>query len=801
MTTRTIGARIFRNEDPRLLQGRGCFVDDINPAGVLHAAVLRSPHAHARIVSIDASRARALPGVALVLTAADLGDLNQPTPLLIPNPALTHPRTATPLAVDEVRYVGEPVALVVAESRYVAEDALDAIDVTWASLPAVASLDAARAEGAALVHADVPGNRAARLAQQVGDPGAVFARAAHVFREQLWIERSCGSPIETRGVVAEFDARAGTLRVWDSTQAPLPIKNGLARMFGLAEFKVDVIAPDVGGGFGTKIMLFYPEEILVPAAAIRLGRPVKWIEDRREHLTAANQERGQLHDVEVAVDADGHILALRDRFVHDAGAYTPYGIVVPLITATQLPGQYRLRHYAVEFDVVYTNTAVVTPYRGAGRPHGAFVMERVIGLIARELGLEPVEVRRRNFIQPDEFPWDVGLTFQDGGPTRYDSGDYPRGLALALDTIGFGDFRARQAEARKDGRYLGLGVACYVEGTGIGPYEGAHVRVEPSGRVLVATGLTTQGQGHPTTFAQIAADVLGCDPTDVTVITGDTSRFNWGAGTFASRALVTSGNAIASAASKVRHKALKIAAELLEASPDDLEISDGAVRVRGAPATALTLGALATVANPIRYAYGKDATDAALRLVKPRSGAVLAADEEPGLEARGYYAPPSATFASGCHAAIVEVDIASGNLKILRYVVHHDCGRMVNPTIVEGQVRGGVAQGIGGAFYERIVYDPGGQPLTTSFMDFLIPTAMEVPDIEIVHTETPSPLNPLGVKGVGEAGAIPVPALIAEAIDDALAPFGVRVREMPLDPERVRALIAAAGSVGAAGKR
>ncbi len=801
MTTRTIGARIFRNEDPRLLQGRGCFVDDINPAGVLHAAVLRSPHAHARIVSIDASRARALPGVALVLTAADLGDLNQPTPLLIPNPALTHPRTATPLAGDEVRYVGEPVALVVAKNRYVAEDALDAIDVTWAPLPAVASLDAARAEGAALVHADVPGNRAARLAQQVGDPDAVFARATRVLHERLWIERSCGSPIETRGVVAEFDARAGTLRVWDSTQAPLPIKNGLARMFGLAEFRVDVIAPDVGGGFGTKIMLFYPEEILVPAAAIRLGRPVKWIEDRREHLTAANQERGQLHDVEVAVDADGHILALRDRFVHDAGAYTPYGIVVPLITATQLPGQYRLRHYAVEFDVVYTNTAVVTPYRGAGRPHGAFVMERVIGLIARELGLEPVEVRRRNFIQPDEFPWDVGLTFQDGGPTRYDSGDYPRGLALALDTIGFGDFRARQAEARKDGRYLGLGVACYVEGTGIGPYEGAHVRVEPSGRVLVATGLTTQGQGHPTTFAQIAADALGCDPTDVTVITGDTSRFNWGAGTFASRALVTSGNAIASAASKVRHKALKIAAELLEASPDDLEISDGAVRVRGAPATALTLGALATVANPIRYAYGKDATDAALRLVKPRSGAVLAADEEPGLEARGYYAPPSATFASGCHAAIVEVDIASGNLKILRYVVHHDCGRMVNPTIVEGQVRGGVAQGIGGAFYERIVYDPGGQPLTTSFMDFLIPTAMEVPDIEIVHTETPSPLNPLGVKGVGEAGAIPVPALIAEAIDDALAPFGVRVREMPLDPERVRALIAAAGSVGAAGER
>ena len=792
MTTRTVGARIPRNEDPRLLQGRGCFVDDIQPAGVLHAAVLRSPHAHARIVAIDATRARALPGVALVLTAADLGELDQPTPLLIPNPALTHPRTPRPLAADEVRYVGEPVALVISDSRYLAEDALEAIEVTWQPLPVVASLDAARAEGAPLVHAGVPGNRAARLAQRVGDPDAVLAGAARVFRETLWIERSCGSPIETRGVVAEWDARAGALRVWDATQAPLPIKNGLARMFGLPEFKVDVIAPDVGGGFGTKIMLFYPEEILVPLAAIRLGRPVKWIEDRHEHLIAANQERGQIHDVDVAVDGDGRILALRDRFVHDAGAYTPYGIIVPLITSTQLPGPYRLPHYAVEFDVVYTNTAIVTPYRGAGRPHGAFVMERVIGRVARELGLEAVEVRRRNFIQPHEFPWDVGLTFQDGGPTRYDSGDYPRGLEMALETIGFRDFRARQAEARRQGRHLGFGVACYVEGTGIGPYEGAHVRVEPSGRVLVATGLTTQGQGHATTFAQIAADALGCDPADVTVITGDTRRFNWGAGTFASRALVTSGNAVGVAARKVRNKALRIAADLLEASPDDLEIANGRVSVRGAPASALTLGALATVANPIRYAYGKEATDAALRLVKPRPGAVLAPDEEPGLEAHGYYAPPHATFASGCHAVIVEVDPATGEVKIIKYAVHHDCGRMINPMIVEGQIRGGVAQGVGGALYERIVYDGEGQPLTTTFMDFLMPTAMEVPSIEIVHTETPSPLNPLGVKGVGEAGAIPGPALLAEAVDDALAPFGVRVREMPLGPDRLRQLIAAA---------
>jgi carbon-monoxide dehydrogenase large subunit len=789
MTTRLIGARVPRNEDPRLLRGLGAFVDDIEPRGTLHAACLRSPHARARLTAIDATRARALPGVHLVLTAAELGELNQPSPLLIPHPGLTHPRTQRPLAVDEVRYAGELVAFVVAEDRYVAEDAVGLIEVGYEPLPAVTALEPADRAGGPLVHADVPGNRAARVVQRVGDPEAAFAGAAHVLRERLYIERSCGSPIEARGVVAEHDARTGVLRVWSSTQAPLPIKNGLARIFGLPEFRVEVVAPDTGGGFGTKIMLFYPEEILVPHAAMRLGRPVKWTEDRLEHFVSASHERGQLHDVEVACDAGGRILGLRDRFRHDAGAYTPYGIVIPLITSTQLPGPYRIRHYQVEFDVLYTNKVMTTPYRGAGRPHGAFVMERVIGLIARRLGLEPAEVRRRNLIQPDEFPWDVGLTFQDGGPTRYDSGNYPAGLEMALEAVGAREFRAEQAAARARGRYLGLGVACYVEGTGIGPYEGAHVRVEPSGRVLVATGLTTQGQGHQTTFAQIAGDALGCAPGDVTVVTGDTGRFNWGAGTFASRALVTSGNAIAAAAGKVRDKALRLAAELLEASPADIELVEGVARVRGVPGRQLTLGALATVANPIRYAYGKEAAEAALRLVKPRRGALLRDDEEPGLEARGYYAPPQATFASGCHAAIVEVDVETGEVAFRKYVVQHDCGTIVNPTVVEGQIHGGVAQGIGGALYERLAYDEHGQLLAGSFMDFLMPTAAEVPDIAVVHLETPSPLNPLGVKGVGEAGAIPVPALVAEAVDDALAPFGVRVREMPLSPTRIRELV------------
>jgi CO/xanthine dehydrogenase Mo-binding subunit len=362
---------------------------------------------------------------------------------------------------------------------------------------------------------------------------------------------------------------------------------------------------------------------------------------------------------------------------------------------------------------------------------------------------------------------------------------------MALERAGFAEFRAIQTEARAHGRHLGLGIGCYVEGTGIGPYEGAHVRVEPSGKIFIATGLTTQGQGHYTTFAQIAAETLGCDPRAVTVVTGDTRRFNWGAGTYASRGLVTSGNAIHTAARKVRDKAVRLAAELLEASAEDLELVDGAVRVRGMPDRALTLGALAAVANPIRYAYGKEASEAALRLVKPRTGAVLAEGEEPGLEAFGYYAPPQATFASGCHVAIVEVDLATGVVTLLRYVVQHDCGTMVNPTVVEGQIHGGVAQGIGGALYEKLVYDEAGQPLATTYMDFLIPTAMEIPEIEIVHLETPSPLNPLGIKGVGEAGAIPGPAVLAEAIEDALRPLGIRIREMPLSPNRIRELIEA----------
>jgi carbon-monoxide dehydrogenase large subunit len=791
MATRWFGASIPRMEDPRLLRGKGTFVDDIDLPDMLHAAVLRSTHAHARILKIDTSAARALPGVHLVLTASDLGELLEPSPLLVPHHALTQPRTQLPLALNEVHYVGESVAMVVADSRYIAEDALDLIDIEYESLPVVHSLDVAAAKDAPLVHADVPGNVAAHLVQVVGDPDVVFASAPHVVSETIVMDRGTAMPMECRGVLARWDAHEGMLTCWISTQGPIPIRNGLAAIFHLPEHKVRVVAPDVGGGFGTKIMMFYPEEVLTPFAAIRLGRPVKWIEDRREHFISANQERSQLHEVEYAFDDQGILLAVRDEFLHDTGAYTPYGIIVPIITACTLPGPYRLKNYYSEFTVLYTNKVPVSPYRGAGRPHAVFVMERIMDRIARELNLDRAEVRSRNFIQPDEFPWDVGFVYQDGGPTKYDSGNYQAGLDKLKALLDYDNFPTMQAEARKQGRYLGLGFACYVEGTGIGPYEGAQVRVESDGRVYVSTGVTTQGQGHFTSFAQIVAEQLGVDPKDVLVTTGDSQAFYWGVGTYASRAATIAGSAIHSAAVKVREKARQVAADLFEASPDDIELADGKVFVKDAPHRSLTLGQVAISANPLRYAYGENARKLMLmKLAGPRPGPALPPERgTPGLEATEFYSPPHGSFASGVHGAVIEVHPKTGMVTFLKYAAIHDCGRVINPTIVEGQVHGGVAQGIGGAFFERLVYNEEAQLINASFMDYLLPTAAEIPPIEVAHVETPSPLNPLGVKGAGEAGAIPVPALFASAIDDALVPFGIRVREMPLHPCRLHELL------------
>ncbi|MFL5626272.1 MAG: aerobic carbon-monoxide dehydrogenase large subunit [Ktedonobacteraceae bacterium] len=791
MATRWFGAPVQRSEDPRLLRGKGNYVDDIDLPDMLQAAVLRSPHAHARILSVDVSAARELPGVHLVLTAADLGEVLEPSPLLVPHHTLTQPRTQLPLARDAVNYVGEAVAFVVADNRYIAEDALELIDVDYELLPVVHSLEVAAEPGAPLVHEDVPGNIAAHFVQIVGDPANVFAQAPHVVRETIVMERGAAMPMECRGVLARWEPYEGMLTCWISTQAPIPIRNGLAAIFHLPEHKVRVIAPDVGGGFGTKIMLFYPEEILTPFAAIQLGRPVKWIEDRRENFISSNQERGQTHEVEYAFDDQGVLLAVRDIFFHDTGAYTPYGIIVPIITACSLPGPYRLRDYYSEFTVLYTNKVPVSPYRGAGRPHAVFVMERIMDRIARDLQMDRCEVRSRNFIRPDEFPWDVGLVYQDGGPTKYDSGSYQAGLDKLKALLDYDNFPRMQADARQKGRYLGLGIGYYVEGTSIGPYEGATVRVESDGRVFATTGVTSQGQAHATTFAQIVADQLGVDPKDVLLIEGDSQAFNWGMGTFASRAATVAGSAMHLAAVKVREKAKQVAADLFEASPEDIELVDGKVFVKDVPQRSLTLGQLAISANPLRYAYGENARKLmSMRLAGPRPGPALPVERgNPGLEATEFYSPPHASFASGVHGAIIEVDVPTGMVSFLKYAAVHDCGRVINPVVVEGQVHGGVAQGIGGAFFERLVYNEDGQIINASFMDYLLPTASEVPPIAVDHIETPSPLSPLGMKGAGEAGVIPVPALFASALDDALAEFGLRVCEMPLHPCRLHELL------------
>jgi carbon-monoxide dehydrogenase large subunit len=794
MATRWFGAPVQRLEDPRLLLGKGNYVDDIDLPDLLHAAVLRSPHAHARVHKIDISAAQSLPGVQLILTAADLGSVLEPSPLLVPHAALTHARTQLPLALDEVRYVGEAIAFVVADSRYIAEDALELIEVEYEPLPVAHSLEvAARAEkeGGPLVHEDVPGNVAARLMQSIGELDNQFAVAPHVLKEMFHVDRGAGMPMECRGVLARWEEHEQKLTCWISTQGPIPIRNGLAAIFHLPEHKVRVVAPDVGGGFGTKIMMFYPEEILTPFAAMRLGRPVKWIEDRRENFIAANQEREQIHEVEYAFDDQGVLLAVRDRFWHDTGAYTPYGIIVPIISACTLPGPYRLRHYTSECTVLYTNKVPVSPYRGAGRPQAVFVMERIMDRIARELNMDRCAVRSRNFIAPNEFPWDVGLMYQDGGPTKYDSGNYQAGLDLLKELLDYDHFPQVQAEARQHGRYLGIGIGYYVEGTSIGPYEGANVRVESDGRVFVSTGVTSQGQAHATTLAQIVADQLGIRPDEVMLTEGDTQAFTWGMGTYASRAATVAGAAAHLAAVKVREKAKQVAADLFEASPDDIELVDGKVFVRDAPQRFLTLGQLAIAANPLRYSYGENARKLmSMRLAGPRPGPALPPERgAPGLEATEFYSPKHASFASGVHGAIIEVDITTSMVSFIKYVAVHDCGRVINPVVVEGQVHGGVAQGIGGAFFERLVYNEEGQLINGSFMDYLLPTAAEVPPITVGHIETPSPLSPLGMKGAGEAGVIPVPALFASAVDDALTPFGMRVREMPLHPCRLQELL------------
>ncbi len=774
-----VGQRVKRNEDPRLLTGQALFVDDVDIPGMLHAAFLRSDRygAHIRVHNVDVAAARSRPGVVAVYTAQDMGDFWQPGPLQVPAPhsiqgVVFHARTQIPMVKDKARHIGDPIAVVIAESRYIAEDALEDILVDSESLEVVVDLERALEPDAPLVHDDLGSNLAAHVIQQKGDYQAAREEADVVIRRRIVIDRGAAAALENRGIVAQWDARSQQLTVWDTTQAPIRVRNVLAEMLGLSENQVRVIAPFVGGGFGPKIMIAQPEEVLLAWATMKLGRPIKWIEDRRENFLSTTQERGQIHDVELALTRDGHILGLRDVFLHDTGAYDPYGLTVPLNTQTHAMGPYHVPNYYTECRVVFTNKMIVTPVRGAGRPQGIFVMERMLDVAARELGIDRVEMRRRNFLPADAFPVHQKIIGQDFVPTIYDSGNYLPALEKAVSMIGYEQFvKEEQPRLRAEGKFVGIGVASFIESTGVGPYEGARITVEASGKVNVATGVGTQGQGHFTSFAQIVADHLGVDVRDVHVVTGDTSQFHWGVGTFASRGAVVAGNAINAAASTVRAKILKLASKVLEAPEDELELVDGQVRIADVPRQSISLGKLAALANPMRGA------------VEPGT--------EPGLEATDYFGPQYGATAFGTVAMIVEVNPETMMVDIKRFVIAHDCGTVLNPMIVDGQIHGGVSMGVGNSFYEQLIYDEGsGQLLNASFMDYLLPRSTDMPPrIEIGHLETTSPLNPMGSKGVGEAGAIPTPSAFAQAVEDALAAYGLEILETPLSPNRLFELL------------
>jgi aerobic carbon-monoxide dehydrogenase large subunit len=776
MGAKQVGARVARLEDPALLTGGGRFVGDIKLPRMLHACFVRSRHAHARIHRIDGSAAQRLSGVHAVLTAADLpAPMSiERMPMLVPNPAIAASLTQHCLAHDEVCYVGQTVAVVVAESRYIAEDAAALVDVDYKALPVVSDCREAVKPETPRSHLTLDDNIASTFRMGYGDVDRAFASAAHVFSEDIWQHRGGGMAMEARAVVASLDPANDLLTVWSATQTPHICRRMLADLLDRHLESIRVIAPDVGGGFGPKA-IFYAEEAVIPAVALKLRRPVKWLEDRREHFLCATQERDQYWKVAIAVDREGKILGVRGTLLHDTGAFVPWGIIMPYIAAATMPGPYVVPNYALDVTVALTNKVATTPVRGAGRPQAVFAMERLMDRVARELKIDPAEVRCRNFIQPQQMPYPVGLTFRDGKPLVYDSGDYPQAQAAALRLIDYAGFRKRKAIARSQGRFIGAGIGNYVEGTGLGPYEGVTVRVLPSGKVVVATGASSQGQGTRTTLSQIVADRVGCRLDDIVITVGDTAMIPQGIGAFASRQAVNAGSSAVMASETVRTQIIKLAAQTLGVPEDDVDVEDSVATARSGNRPSLTFRELA-------------------RLAQGMPGFSLAPGQSPGLEHTAYFAPPQASYCSGTHVVELEVDPLTGTVKLLNYAVAHDSGTIINPLIVDGQIQGGVAHGIGNALLEWMKYDENAQPLTTTFADYLLPTATDVPTCKIVHVESPSPLNPLGVKGAGEGGTIPAAAAIVAAIEDALSEFGVHFAETPLVPERI---VSALRDVGA----
>jgi carbon-monoxide dehydrogenase large subunit len=766
-----------RREDVELLTGRGRFIGDLSRPGMLHASFVRSPFPHARILSIDVERARATQGVHAVLTGADL----PPELGAQPNTHLFGERE-TPyyaLARDRVRYAGEPVAVVVAESPYLAEDARDEVLVDWDPLPSVGNVERALADDAPLVYADLdwPDNVAATFEKEMGDVDRAFDEADLVVTERYRIQRQFACSLETRGVLAEWDSNVDELTLWTSSQIVHIARDLLAAVLGIPEHRVRVLVPRIGGGFGAKFH-FYPEETAVALAARATGRPVRWIEDRMESFLATVHAREQRAEISMAAREDGTITAVKGDLVGDMGAAMHTVGYGPLwLTSVMLTNVYEIPNARVRARAVMTNKTPLGSFRGWGQPQANFVVERTMDRVAAELGIDRAEIRRRNFIPPERLP-------RKSLHHTLDSGDYAHCLDRALELLTERGWRERQRELRNEGRHVGIGISFYTENTALGPsrmineggvqqggYDIARVRVEPGGEVTLYTGLCEMGQGLSNALAQVCADNLGVHPDQIMVVTGDSSQVPYtGYGTGASRGASVGGAAVMKASRKVLEKALRIAAHMLEADPADLEAEDGKIFVRGTPHASVTM------ADVGRAAY--------IRAIELPEG------EDPGLEAIEAFDPPQMAWPYGANIAVVEVDVETGEVSFLDYIYVHDCGTIVNPTIVEGQIHGAVAQGIGAALFESLPYDDDGQPLFATFMEYVLPTAAELPRLVMEHQHTPSPNIPGGMKGVGEAGTIGSPAAVVAAIEDALSAYDVRINETPVTPSAILAMVA-----------
>ena len=773
MTTRIFSSGIRRREDPRLISGRATYTDDITLPGTVYAAILRSPHAHARIRRVNTSRAARVEGVVAVYTGADLEGVigSIPCAWMIPNSdikGVAHPA----IARDVVRYVGDAVAVVVAESRHQAQDALELIEVDYEPLTPVIDPQQALQEGAPQLHGDAPNNQAFHWVAAGGDVEEAFRNPEVVVRERIVQQRLIPNAMEPRAALAQWVGVTGELTLWSTTQNPHIVRLLLSSVAGLPEHKIRVIAPEVGGGFGSKIA-FYADEAITVFCAMKLGRPVKWTETRSENYQATTHGRDHIEEVEMAATTDGKITGIRGRVYAGMGAYlsTAAPGIPTILHGLMYSGPYTIPAISCEVFGSFTNTTPVDAYRGAGRPEATFLLERLVDKLAAAVSVDPVEVRRRNLIPKFEDGYDVAIGL------NYDSGDYRGTLDIALREAGYYQVRQQQTQLRQEGRYLGIGVTTYVEMCGLGPsqvagavgfggglWESAIVRFHPSGKVNVMIGTSPHGQGEETTFAQVISDELGVPVDDIEVLHGDTDNTPMGWGTYGSRTTAVSGAAVALSARKIKDKARELAAHLLEASADDIEYSDGRFFVRGSPDRAQSIQDIALMAN---VAWN------------------MPQGMEPGLEATTFYDPPNFTYPFGAHVALVEVDVNRGTIDLKRYIAVDDCGLQINPMIVEGQVHGGVVQGVGQALWEGAVYDENGQLLTGSMLDYALPRADVLPDLEVHSTSTPSPHHPLGVKGVGETGAIASTVTVYNAVIDALKPLGVQSIEMPLTPERV----------------